>query len=42
MAAHFFYYAGWTDKLSYAVPGRQARERDRTAADVEATYIGDR
>ena len=24
------------------VPGRQARERDRTAADVEATYLGDR
>ena len=21
-AAHFFYYAGWADKLSYAVPGR--------------------
>jgi len=25
VAAHFFYYAGWVDKLSYAVPGRQAR-----------------
>jgi aldehyde dehydrogenase (NAD+) len=24
-AAHFFYYAGWADKLDYAVPGRQAR-----------------
>ena len=24
-AAHFFYYAGWTDKLEYAFPGRAAR-----------------
>jgi aldehyde dehydrogenase (NAD+) len=24
-AAHFFYYAGWADKLQYAVPGRQVR-----------------
>jgi aldehyde dehydrogenase (NAD+) len=24
-AAHFFYYAGWADKLEYALPGRQAR-----------------
>ncbi len=23
-AAHFFYYAGWADKLAYAFPGRQA------------------
>lgn len=23
-AAHFFYYAGWADKLGYAVPGRPA------------------
>ncbi len=23
-AAHFFYYAGWADKLDYAFPGRQA------------------
>ncbi|MEC3996629.1 aldehyde dehydrogenase family protein [Actinacidiphila sp. DG2A-62] len=22
VAAHFFYYAGWADKLAYAVPGR--------------------
>ena len=21
-AAHFFYYAGWADKLEYAFPGR--------------------
>jgi aldehyde dehydrogenase (NAD+) len=24
-AAHFFYYAGWADKLEYAFPGRVAR-----------------
>ncbi|MCB9686534.1 MAG: aldehyde dehydrogenase family protein [Alphaproteobacteria bacterium] len=24
-AAHFFYYAGWADKLQYAAPGRQVR-----------------
>jgi aldehyde dehydrogenase (NAD+) len=24
-AAHFFYYAGWADKLDYAAPGRVAR-----------------
>ena len=24
-AAHFFYYAGWADKLDYAFPGRNAR-----------------
>ena len=24
-AAHFFYYAGWADKLEYAYPGRTAR-----------------
>ena len=23
-AAHFFYYAGWADKLEYAFPGRKA------------------
>src|SRR3954453_19494813 len=25
VAAHFFYYAGWADKLDYAFPGRGAR-----------------
>jgi aldehyde dehydrogenase (NAD+) len=24
-AAHFFYYAGWADKLDYAFPGRRAK-----------------
>jgi aldehyde dehydrogenase (NAD+) len=24
VAAHFFYYAGWADKLAYAFPGRRA------------------
>ena len=26
-AAHFFYYAGWADKLEYAFPGRKPRPR---------------
>ncbi len=26
-AAHFFYYAGWADKLAYAMPGREIRPR---------------
>ena len=25
VAAHFFYYAGWADKLEYAFPGRRVR-----------------
>lgn len=25
VAAHFFYYAGWADKLDYAFPGKSAR-----------------
>jgi aldehyde dehydrogenase (NAD+) len=25
VSAHFFYYAGWADKLDYAFPGREAR-----------------
>src|ERR1700738_4071467 len=25
VAAHFFYYAGWADKLQYAFPGRMPR-----------------
>src|SRR5205823_5079317 len=25
VAAHFFYYAGWADKLTYAFPGRKPR-----------------
>jgi len=25
VAAHFFYYAGWADKLDYAFPGRKVR-----------------
>lgn len=24
-AAHFFYYAGWADKLQYAIPGKQPK-----------------
>ena len=26
-AAHFFYYAGWADKLEYAFPGRRRTRR---------------
>ena len=25
VSAHFFYYAGWADKLEYAFPGKQAK-----------------
>ncbi|HHO49637.1 MAG TPA: aldehyde dehydrogenase family protein [Deltaproteobacteria bacterium] len=25
VAAHFFYYAGWADKLDYAIPGQRVR-----------------
>lgn len=25
VAAHFFYYAGWADKLEYAIPGRETK-----------------
>jgi aldehyde dehydrogenase (NAD+) len=28
-AAHFFYHAGWADKLSYASPGRSSRGTSR-------------
>ena len=30
-AAHFFYYAGWTDKLEYAFPGRKPQALGVTA-----------
>ena len=32
-AAHFFYYAGWADKLEYAAPGPRRRARRRRRAD---------
>ena len=32
-AAHFFYYAGWADKLEYAFPNRTPRPRRRRRAD---------
>ena len=32
-AAHFFYYAGWADKLEYAVPRTAARAARRGRAD---------
>ena len=31
-AAHFFYYAGWADKLEYAVAGPRARGRSASPA----------
>jgi aldehyde dehydrogenase (NAD+) len=33
-AAHFFYYAGWADKLGYAVPGRPAPQPLGVAGQV--------
>ena len=32
-AAHFFYYAGWADKLEYAFPGRRASAIRRRWSD---------
>ena len=32
-AAHFFYYAGWADKLEYAFPGRERSPARRGGAD---------
>ena len=34
VAAHFFYYAGWADKLEYAFPGRKADAARRVAAQI--------
>jgi aldehyde dehydrogenase (NAD+) len=33
-AAHFFYHAGWADKLEYAFPGRRARPLGVAAAVI--------
>jgi aldehyde dehydrogenase (NAD+) len=35
-AAHFFYHAGWADKLQYAFPGWRSEHRSRKA-DVDGT-----
>ena len=32
-AAHFFYYAGWADKLDYAFPGRKPKPSWRCGTD---------
>ena len=32
-AAHFFYYAGWADKLEYAFPNRHAEAARRRGPD---------
>ncbi|MDP3895000.1 aldehyde dehydrogenase family protein, partial [Nocardioides sp.] len=34
VAAHFFYYAGWADKLEYAVPGNAAPQPVGVAAQI--------
>ena len=31
-AAHFFYYAGWADKLDHVGPGHRARARSASPA----------
>ena len=33
-AAHFFYHAGWADKLEYAGLGRPGRPRGRSASSA--------
>ncbi len=35
-AAHFFYHAGWADKLAYAFPGRSVLRTDASGADSTA------
>ena len=43
-AAHFFYYAGWADKLEYAFPNRQPRSLGRRRAghplELPAAHAG--
>ena len=41
-AAHFFYYAGWADKLQYAFPGRQAKPIGVDAGDGSGFDRSDR
>jgi len=38
VAAHFFYYAGWADKLEYAFPGRTARPPGRRRPDYPMEF----
>ena len=38
VAAHFFYYAGWADKLEYAFPGRNAAAARRRRADHSVEF----
>ena len=38
VAAHFFYYAGWADKLRYAFPGRTAAFVRRGRADYSLEF----
>jgi aldehyde dehydrogenase (NAD+) len=37
VAAHFFYYAGWADKLRYALPGGARREPSRSRSLAQAS-----
>ena len=36
-AAHFFYHAGWADKLHYAFPGKSAGEIRRSASAARSS-----
>ena len=38
VAAHFFYYAGWADKLKYAFPGTNAAAARRRGADHSVEF----
>ena len=38
VAAHFFYHAGWADKLQYAFPGRNAASARRGRADHSVEF----
>ena len=38
VAAHFFYYAGWADKLKYAFPGQNAAAARRRGADHSVEF----
>ena len=37
-SAHFFYYAGWADKLDYAFPGRTARLAGRRGTNYSVEF----
>jgi aldehyde dehydrogenase (NAD+) len=41
VAAHFFYYAGWADKLRYALPGGARGERSRSLAQASTADVAE-